>query len=106
MGHQKRYAEISEEDALAAWNHISQADMARGIILKEVVHLLTSRGWTVRQIAGHLGVSKSQVNRIASHKLQNVVPAGKAGDQALEFADRAWQHVGGRPTGLPWGEEL
>lgn len=105
MGQNKRFSEVSVDDVRAAWGHIRQADLARVLVLRDVVHVLTDRGWTVRQIAGELGVSKSQVSRIAGSRLPLVINVGVSGDQALDFADRAWQHVGGRPTGVPWSEE-
>jgi predicted XRE-type DNA-binding protein len=102
MGQNKSFSEITVDEASAAWSHIRQADLARTLVLRDVVHLLTSRGWTVRQIADHLGVSKSQVSRIARDRLPLAINAGASGDQALDFADRAWAHAGGRPTGVPW----
>jgi predicted XRE-type DNA-binding protein len=104
MGQNKRFSEVTVDEASAAWSHVRQADLARTLVLRDVVHVLTSRGWTVRQVADHLGVSKSQVNRIARDRLPLAIPTGASGDQALDFADRAWAHAGGRPTGVPWGD--
>jgi predicted XRE-type DNA-binding protein len=104
MGQHKKFSEVTVDDACAAWGHIRQADVARVLVLRDVVHVLTSRGWTVRQIAGELGVSKSQISRIAGSRIPLAINADTSGDQALNFADRAWQHVGGRPTGAAWGE--
>lgn len=104
MGQNKKFSEVTVDDACAAWGHIRQADLARVLVLRDVVHVLTDRGWTVRQIADKLGVSKSTINRIARSRIPMAINIGASGDQALDFADRAWQHVGGRPAGVPWGE--
>lgn len=104
LGHNKKFSEVTVDDACSAWGNIRQADVGRVLVLRDVVHVLTSRGWTVRQIAGELGVSKSQISRIAGSRIPLAISAGASGDQALDFADRAWQHVGGRPTGAAWGE--
>lgn len=104
MGQKKRFSEVTVDEASAAWSHIRQADLARTIVLRDVVHVLTNRGWPVRQIADHLGVSKSQVSRIARERLPLAINTGASGDQALDFADRAWTQAGGRPTGVPWGD--
>ncbi|MFB9651624.1 helix-turn-helix domain-containing protein [Pseudarthrobacter oxydans] len=105
MGQHKRFSEITVDEASEAWSHISQADLARTLVLRDVVHVLTNRGWTVRQVADHLGVSKSQVSRIARDRLPLAINTGASGEQALDFADRAWAHAGGRPTGVPWGDD-
>ncbi|SEF13353.1 hypothetical protein SAMN04489740_4364 [Arthrobacter alpinus] len=103
MGQRREFKEITNDQAVIAWQSIRQADAARALVLKDVVHLLTTRGLSVRKIAAELGESRSQVNRIIKAGPKPVLLSDDPrADETLMFADVAWKAVGGRPIGTPW----
>lgn len=105
-GTTSEFSEVTDDQAVIAWNTIRQAAAARNMVLKDVVHLLNAWGMSNRDIAAKLGESKSQVNRIIkAGPMPTLLSDDWRADETLMFADLAWKGVGGRPKGFPWAGE-